>query len=142
MKKPFPATNTIVELLGLSVLFAAAETHLVSHVSKILTPFCGRLYTANSGKYAIDLFRKNIPDLVLTDISLPGVSGLEVTRQIKQMRPAVPVIIITAENDAEQLMQAIDLNVDGYLTKPISPSLLREQIKHFLSVPVKARTGQ
>ncbi len=142
MKKPFPATNTIVELLGLSVLFAAAETHLVSHVSKILTPFCGRLYTANSGKYAIDLFRKNIPDLVLTDISLPGVSGLEVTRQIKQMRPAVPVIIITAENDAEQLMQAIDLNVDGYLTKPLSIEKLFLLLQRQASILNARRIGE
>jgi len=118
--KSSPKSHSLVELQGLSILFAETDTEILSHVSHVLTPFCREFHAAQNGKAAFDLFRKKTPDLVLADISLPGMSGLELTRKIKRMCPSVPVIIISAKNDTEHLMQAIDLNVDGYLIKPIS----------------------
>ena len=120
MIKSSPTSHSLVELQGLSILFAETEVEILSHVSHVLTPFCREFHAVQNGKAALDLFRKKTPDLVMTDISLPEMSGLELTRKIKQMSPSVPVIIISAKNDTEHLMQAIDLNVDGYLTKPIN----------------------
>ena len=120
MIKTSPTSHSLVELLGLSILFAETDEKILSHVSHVLTPFCREFHAAKNGKAALDLFRMKTPDLVMTDISLPIISGLELTRKIKQMSPSVPVIMISAQNDTEHLMQAIDLNVDGYLTKPFS----------------------
>ena len=141
MKRSSPVSNTISELHDYSVLFAASETDLLLQVSQILAPYCRKLHTVRSGKTALDIFRRKMPDLVLTDLSLPGISGLEVLRQIKQMRPSVPVIIISENNDAELLMQAIDLNVDGYLTKPLNIEKLFQVLQRQASALTAGKIG-
>jgi len=142
MKKAYQKPNSISELLGYSVLFAASETDLLLQVSQILVPYFRKLHTVRSGKTALDMFRKKMPDLVLTDLSLPGISGLELLRQIKLIRPSVPVIIFSASNDADMLMQAIDLNVDGYLTKPLNIEKLFQLLQRQASAITARKTGE
>lgn len=68
------------------------------------------------------------PTLILSDINMPGMTGLEMLPKIKEMRPDVPVIMITAYGDPETKRKAIESGAEGLLTKPIDFTLLREQI--------------
>ncbi len=111
---------TPLDLRELSILFAEDDEQVRRHISRILAPICGELYLAENGRVALELFRRHLPDLVLTDIVMPAMSGLELARHIKQERPTVPVITISACNDAEHLLQAINLKIDGYLLKPLN----------------------
>src|SRR4249919_4265853 len=75
---------------------------------------------------------KAIPDpsliLILSDINMPGMSGLEMLPRVKAERPNVPVIMITAYGDAETRRKAIERGAVGLLTKPIDFALLRHEI--------------
>ena len=66
--------------------------------------------------------------LILSDINMPGMTGLEMLPRVKQMRPDVPVIMITAYGDPETRRKAIESGASGLLTKPIDFALLREEI--------------
>ena len=66
--------------------------------------------------------------LILSDINMPGMTGLEMLPRVKQMRPDVPVIMITAYGDAETKRKALENGAEGLLTKPIDFSLLRDEI--------------
>jgi CheY-like chemotaxis protein len=66
--------------------------------------------------------------LILSDINMPGMSGLEMLPQMRAERPSVPVIMITAYGDAETSRQAIERGAVGLLTKPIDFVLLRQEI--------------
>jgi len=66
--------------------------------------------------------------LILSDINMPGMTGLEMLPKVKQMRPEVPVIMITAYGDADTKRKALENGASGLLTKPIDFSLLREEI--------------
>ena len=66
--------------------------------------------------------------LILSDINMPGMSGLEMLPQVRAKRPDVPVIMITAYGDAETKRKAIERGAEGLLTKPIDFSLLRQEI--------------
>src|ERR1700724_3485701 len=66
--------------------------------------------------------------LILSDINMPGMSGLEMLPRVREMRPDVPVIMITAYGDPETRRKAIEGGATGLLTKPIDFSLLREEI--------------
>ena len=66
--------------------------------------------------------------LILSDINMPGMSGLELLPKAKALRPDVPVIMITAYGDAETKRKALESGAEGLLTKPIDFSLLREEI--------------
>jgi CheY-like chemotaxis protein len=66
--------------------------------------------------------------LILSDINMPGMTGLEMLPRVKQMRPDVPVIMITAYGDADTKRKAIEGGASGLLTKPIDFTVLREEI--------------
>ena len=66
--------------------------------------------------------------LILSDINMPGMTGLEMLPKVKQMRPDVPVIMITAYGDADTKRKALAGGATGLLTKPIDFSVLREEI--------------
>jgi CheY-like chemotaxis protein len=66
--------------------------------------------------------------LILSDINMPGMTGLEMLPKVRELRPQVPVIMITAYGDAETKRKAIEGGASGLLTKPIDFTLLREEI--------------
>lgn len=66
--------------------------------------------------------------LILSDINMPGMSGLEMLPEVRARRPDVPVIMITAYGDAEMRQRAIERGAEGLLTKPIDFALLRQEI--------------
>src|SRR5256886_1161296 len=66
--------------------------------------------------------------LILSDINMPGMTGLEMLPKVKEIRPDVPVIMITAYGDPETKRKAMESGASGLLTKPIDFTLLREEI--------------
>jgi len=66
--------------------------------------------------------------LILSDINMPGMTGLEMLPKVKEIRPEVPVIMITAYGDADTKRKALESGATGLLTKPIDFTLLREEI--------------
>ena len=86
---------------------------------------------ANSATDALARIKATIEQsliLILSDINMPGMTGLEMLPKVKQMRPDVPVIMITAYGDPETRRKAIEGGAIGLLTKPIDFALLREEI--------------
>jgi CheY-like chemotaxis protein len=86
---------------------------------------------ANSAADALSLIKATIEQsliLILSDINMPGMTGLEMLPRVKEIRPDVPVIMITAYGDAETRRKAIEGGATGLLTKPIDFGLLREEI--------------
>ena len=73
--------------------------------------------------------------LILSDINMPGMSGLELLPKAKEVRPEVPVIMITAYGDAETKRRALESGADALLTKPIDFVLLRGEIETRLGLP-------
>ena len=84
---------------------------------------------ANSAPAALEQVKNNPdPSLILSDINMPGMSGLEMLPKVKAERPNVPVIMITAYGDDATKKKAAELGAAGLLTKPIDFGLLREEI--------------
>ena len=89
------------------------------------------MHFAASGEQALGLLSGGIePQLIviLSDINMPGMSGLEMLPKVRAERPDVPVIMITAYGDAETRRKAIERGAVGLLTKPIDFALLRHEI--------------
>ncbi|QPF94799.1 response regulator [Bradyrhizobium commune] len=86
---------------------------------------------ANSAADALARIADNLGQsliLILSDINMPGMTGLEMLPKVKQIRPEVPVIMITAYGDADTKRKALAGGATGLLTKPIDFALLREEI--------------
>ncbi len=91
-----------------------------------------RLTLAESGKKAIETFDKSSYDLVISDIKMQDMSGVEVLRHVKETDPAVPVIMVTAYASAETAVEALRLGAYDYLTKPFKIEELKANIRNAL----------
>jgi two-component system response regulator ResD len=86
------------------------------------------LDTASSGKEAIYVLRQNEYDLLLLDVMMPGVSGYEVLQNIEKEHAALPVILLTALGETEDVVKGLNLGADDYITKPFEPSELKARV--------------
>ncbi|MEE9331542.1 MAG: phosphate regulon transcriptional regulator PhoB [Methylophilaceae bacterium] len=89
---------------------------------------------ALSAEIAQDLLRTNTPDLILMDWMLPGMSGIEFTRQLKAdpQTKSIPIIMLTARGDESDKVRGLEFGADDYVTKPFSPRELNARIKAVL----------
>jgi len=85
--------------------------------------------TAEDGKQGLKMFRKETPKIVLTDIKMPDIDGLEVLRQVKALDPEAQVIVITGHGDMESAIEALKLEASDFLNKPIRDEALMIAIK-------------
>ena len=89
---------------------------------------------ASSGEEALGLLKGILPDLILLDWMLPGISGIELARRVRNdaRMKAVPIIMLTARTEERDKVMGLDTGADDYLTKPFSPAELNARIKAVL----------
>jgi two-component system KDP operon response regulator KdpE len=83
---------------------------------------------ARSGEEALEMLRGEQPDLILLDVNLPGMGGLEVCREIRE-RSDVPIVMLTVRNTEKDKVQALDAGADDYVVKPFGMEELRARIR-------------
>jgi two-component system, NarL family, response regulator LiaR len=84
---------------------------------------------AGSGQQAIELVKKSHPDVILMDLTMPGMDGIEVSRRILEIRPGQHIIILTGFLDDESLIQTVKAGAQGCVDKTISPEALIDAIR-------------
>jgi DNA-binding response OmpR family regulator len=87
--------------------------------------------SASSGQQALEEFRREAPDLIVLDVMLPVIDGLDVLRELRRTSH-VPVILLTARAESEDKLVGLELGADDYVTKPFSPRELTARIKAVL----------
>jgi len=89
------------------------------HITYLKSRYDFSVYEANNGLEALSLYKTHKPDIVLTDISMPHMSGLELAKEIRKISKHTKIIILTAYSEQDKLMQALESSVVNYLIKPI-----------------------
>ncbi|NLE75913.1 MAG: response regulator transcription factor [Chloroflexi bacterium] len=88
--------------------------------------------TADNGRTALELIKNEKPDLVILDVMMPHVDGLEVCRRLRSQMVDVSIIILSAKGETSDRVQGLDLGADDYLVKPFEPSELLARVKAVL----------
>lgn len=88
---------------------------------------------ASDGEQALQRVQEEIPNLVIMDIGLPGISGLETTRRLRQRLPQLRVLFFSMHDELPLVRQALDAGAIGYLTKSSAPEVLIEAVKRTLA---------
>ena len=109
-------------LSKLTILYAEDDNDTANLTSLVLEDYVGRLLVAKNGQEALNLFKLHKVDLVITDILMPKMNGIELIDAIRtsSTHPDVPVVITTAHTETKYLLDAIRPLVDGYILKPIN----------------------
>jgi len=87
---------------------------------------------AYDGQMAMKYFQRGIYNLILLDLNLPKINGIDLCRKFREQNPSVPIIIITAFGDIDSKMEAFDLGADDYLVKPFHLKELSAKVRVFL----------
>ena len=105
------------------VLVVEDEPDIAALIAYQLTREGFRVETAGNGPEALEAVGREIPDLIVLDRMLPGISGDEVLRQLKSepVTSNIPVLVLTAKREQEDRIEGLELGADDYLTKPFSP---------------------
>ncbi len=111
---------SVSPLKEITLLYVEDEAIIRNELVEILEDEVAQIYVAKNGEEGLALFNEHKIDLVITDIRMPVMDGLEMSRAILKINPDVPIIISSAFNDSEYLMECIQLGIHYYLLKPIN----------------------
>ncbi|MEN4052387.1 MULTISPECIES: response regulator transcription factor [Sulfurimonas] len=103
----------------LSLLFAEDHTELRENTTEILNNFFHHVDAVSEGKEALELYQKNQYDIVLSDIRMPLMDGIELTKKIYELNPAQKIIILSAHDESKYLIPLINMSVAKFIKKPI-----------------------
>ncbi len=110
--------------LDITLLFVEDEELLRAIYERILDKFVQRLYIAENGKEGLEMYKKCNPDLIITDIMMPVMDGLEMVQHIRNIDSVVKLVILSAYGEAEYFMDAIKIGVNSFLLKPVETKKL------------------
>lgn len=143
-------------LQNIKVLYVEDEVEVRNFTAKTIQAIVKELVVAENGQDGVEKFKQNQDiDLIVTDINMPKLGGLEMCEAIQEINPNIPIVITSAHNDPDFLKKAIDIGVDAYAMKPVDlyqlldcmikamePIFLRKQLEQLnLSLESKVEEG-
>ncbi len=105
--------------LPINLLYVEDEAAIREQFERLLKRVVKDVKSAANGEEGLELFKSYKPDVVMTDIKMPKVNGLEMSRGIREINKTVPIIITTAHSEFEFLVEAIGIGVSDFLPKPV-----------------------
>ena len=122
------------KLARLKVLYVEDDEFIREELSETLEFDVKELYVAKDGLEGLEKFKKFSPDIVISDVKMPKMNGLEMSKKIKQISASTPIIITTAFSDSNYLMEAIKIGVNRYVTKPVDIDKLYEALNELATI--------
>ncbi|MBU1927780.1 response regulator transcription factor [bacterium] len=116
-----------------SVLYVEDEVEIRTRYSLYLKRFFKDVYEASDGEGAYEIYKQKRPDILVIDINIPKLNGLELLRKIRQEDHNTKAIMLTAHSDKNYLLESMDLRLTKYLIKPVS----RETLKSALDLAIE-----
>jgi len=118
----------LTALKYLSILYIEDEPHIRQNAVEYLGRYCQNVYEAEDGMIGLSLYNKHKPDLIITDIKMPKLNGLDFVAKVRKEDKTTPIIITTAHSDTQYLLKAVELQLVKYLIKPITSDKLQKAL--------------
>lgn len=111
-----------------SILIIEDELHILNFIRKVLTSHDYKVLSASSGKTGLDIISSQCPDLILLDLGLPDMDGVDIIKRVREWS-SCPIIVISARTAEHEKVLALDCGADDYITKPFGTSELLARIR-------------
>ncbi len=113
---------------NLTLLYVEDDEIIRQNAVEYLNNYCKEVFQAKDGQEALDIYKAKKPDVIISDIEMPRLNGLEMAKQIRKKDKKTPIIIATAFTDKSYLLHAVELQLIKYITKPINSQKLKEAL--------------
>ncbi|CAA6819038.1 MAG: DNA-binding response regulator [uncultured Sulfurovum sp.] len=113
----------------LTILYVEDDDIIRKNAQMYLNKICKKVWLAKDGLEALELYEDYSPDIIISDIKMPRLSGLDMASKIRKTDKSTPIILATAFTDTTYLLQAVELQLIKYLVKPITSTKLLEALK-------------
>lgn len=110
----------MVKKYDISVLYVEDDESIREELSYTLERKVSKLFVAKDGQEGLEIYKEEKPDLILSDIRMSICDGIQMVKKIKEIDSSSKVIFLTAFNDSDYLLEAIKLNVNNYVFKPVN----------------------
>lgn len=120
-----------------SILIAEDDPEILSLLENIFSKHFNKVYTAPNGKIAHSIVKESNPDLILTDIQMPELSGMDFVIKMRSEGNNTPVVMISSSKDRDDLMKAIKLGVQSFVEKPFKRADVEMAIHRVLEITVR-----
>jgi len=105
---------------NITVLYVEDNSFIREEAVEYLSLLYHNVLEASNGQEALELYEKHIPDIIITDIEMPIMNGLQLTRAIRRKNKNIPIIVVTAFLEVEYLLEAVELHLVKYVVKPLT----------------------
>jgi DNA-binding response OmpR family regulator len=110
---------------NLTILYVEDDAIIRDNAVSYLENYFETVFEAQDGEEAFEIYEEEKPNIIITDIKMPKLNGLELAKRIRKKDKTTPIIIATAFTDTSYLMQAVELQLIKYITKPINSKKLK-----------------
>ena len=107
-----------------TVLYIEDDIDVLQNISTLLENYFSDIYAAPNAEAGYELFLKGSVDLLLVDIELPGINGIELIKKVRKIDKDIPIIIISAYTKTDYLLESVELKIDKYIVKPFTTKKL------------------
>ena len=116
------------EFKKLTILYVEDDDIIRENAVEYLSAFFKEVFQAPDGLVALEVYQSKKPDIIITDIEMPNLNGLEMAKKIRKTDKNTPIIIATAFTDTSYLLQAVELQLIKYMNKPITSKKMKESL--------------
>ena len=110
------------------LLYVEDSEDIRLYTTETLKHFCPNVTTAKDGIEGLEKFKKEKFDMVLTDINMPNLNGLEMAKEMRKIENSVPILVLSAYNETEYFLESVKIGVDGFILKPLDLTQLIESL--------------
>jgi DNA-binding response OmpR family regulator len=121
----------------MTILVADDEMIMLKTIELRLKKDGHNVIICQDGREALKKIEESSPDLIITDIMMPFLSGLEIIGAVKKEGKKIPIIVLSAMGQENVVLEAFQLGADDYITKPFSPNELSMRVKRYIPSSVK-----
>ncbi|EHO4166753.1 response regulator transcription factor [Campylobacter coli] len=122
----------------LIILVVEDEVKIRESLVNVLSSRYSKVIGAQNGDEGLKKFKKFKPDLIITDIAMPIMDGLDMAKEIKEISNDVPIVVLSAYSEKERLLRSIDIGIDKYLIKPIDIDELFKVLENLVGEKIEA----
>lgn len=122
------------KLQTLKVLYAEDEEGIRKNIADSLRYYVKEVFETSNGDEAYRIYQDKASDIILSDIHMPILNGIELVKKIREQDRKTPIIMITAHIDKKYLMDAVELHMEKYLVKPIDLDILLQTLEKCVSI--------